>query len=53
VLLFSLERGVLLVSVHSAEAGPFKGALDIVTRYFDEESLAPKTRIALEELLPA
>jgi len=28
-------------------------ALDIVTRYFDEETLAPKTRIALEELLPA
>ncbi len=28
-------------------------ALEIVTRYFDEETLAPKTRLALEELLPA
>ncbi len=28
-----------------------KEALEIVTRYFDERSLAPKTRLALEELL--
>lgn len=28
-------------------------ALEIVARYFDEETLAPKTRLALEELLPA
>ena len=27
-------------------------ALEIVTRYFDEERLPPKTRLALEELLP-
>lgn len=27
-------------------------ALDIVTRYFDEAQLLPKTRLALEELLP-
>jgi hypothetical protein len=27
-------------------------ALEIVTRYFDEEQLPPKTRLALEELLP-
>lgn len=27
-------------------------ALAIVTRYFDEEQLPPKTRLALEELLP-
>jgi hypothetical protein len=27
-------------------------ALAIVTRYFDEAVLAPKTRLALEELLP-
>jgi len=27
-------------------------ALDIVTRYFDESQLLPKTRIVLEELLP-
>jgi predicted nucleotidyltransferase len=27
-------------------------ALEIVTRYFDAESLPPKTRLALEELLP-
>lgn len=29
------------------------GALEIVTRYFDERLLPPKTRLALEELLPA
>lgn len=28
-------------------------ALEIVVRYFDETLLAPKTRLALEELLPA
>lgn len=28
-------------------------ALEIVTRYFDERLVAPKTRLALEELLPA
>lgn len=28
------------------------GALEVVTRYFDEEQLPPKTRVALEELLP-
>jgi len=28
------------------------GALEIVTRYFDEDMLAPKTQLALEELLP-
>lgn len=28
------------------------GALEVVTRYFDEERLPPKTRFALEELLP-
>jgi hypothetical protein len=28
-------------------------ALEIVTRYFDEAQLPPKTRLALEELLPA
>lgn len=28
------------------------GALEIVTRYFDERLLPPKTRLALEELLP-
>jgi hypothetical protein len=27
-------------------------AIEIVTRYFDEEQLPPKTRFALEELLP-
>jgi hypothetical protein len=27
-------------------------ALAVVTRYFDDEQLAPKTRLALEELLP-
>jgi len=27
-------------------------ALAIVTTYFDEDMLAPKTRLALEELLP-
>jgi hypothetical protein len=27
-------------------------ALAVVTRYFDERQLAPKTRWALEELLP-
>jgi predicted nucleotidyltransferase len=27
-------------------------ALEIVTRYFDESTLLPKTRLALEELLP-
>ena len=27
-------------------------ALAVVTRYFEEEQLAPKTRLALEELLP-
>jgi hypothetical protein len=27
-------------------------ALDVVTRYFDAERLPPKTRLALEELLP-
>ena len=27
-------------------------ALAIVTRYFDESQLLPKTRIVLEELLP-
>jgi hypothetical protein len=27
-------------------------ALEIVTRYFDAERLPPKTRVALEELLP-
>ena len=27
-------------------------ALEIVTRYFDAERLPPKTRLALEELLP-
>jgi hypothetical protein len=30
-----------------------EAALEIVARYFDEETLAPKTRLALEELLPA
>jgi hypothetical protein len=30
-----------------------KDALEIITRYFDEKMLAPKTRLALEELLPA
>ena len=29
-----------------------EAALEIVTRYFDEGTLAPKTRLALEELLP-
>lgn len=28
-------------------------ALDIIARYFDEEHLQPKTRLALEELLPS
>jgi predicted nucleotidyltransferase len=28
-------------------------ALEIVTRYFDEKQLLPKTRLALEELLPS
>jgi hypothetical protein len=28
-------------------------ALEIVARYFDEDALPPKTRLALEELLPA
>jgi hypothetical protein len=28
-------------------------ALAVVTRYFDEQQLAPKTRLALEELLPS
>jgi hypothetical protein len=28
-------------------------ALEIVARYFDEDALAPKTRLALEEILPA
>lgn len=28
-------------------------ALEIVARYFDEGTLAPKTRLALEEMLPA
>jgi hypothetical protein len=27
-------------------------ALAVVTRYFDESQLPPKTRLALEELLP-
>jgi hypothetical protein len=27
------------------------GALDIVLRYFDQDSVPPKTRFALEELL--
>ena len=27
-------------------------ALAVVTRYFDQGQLAPKTRLALEELLP-
>ena len=27
-------------------------ALEVVTRYFDAERLPPKTRLALEELLP-
>lgn len=27
-------------------------ALDVVTRYFDEQQLPPKTRLALEELIP-
>ena len=27
------------------------GALEIVARYFDEKTLMPKTRLALEELL--
>jgi hypothetical protein len=27
-------------------------ALEVVTRYFDEQQLMPKTRLALEELLP-
>lgn len=30
-----------------------EAALEIVARYFDEYMLAPKTRLALEELLPA
>lgn len=30
-----------------------QAALEIVGRYFDEDALAPKTRLALEELLPA
>ena len=34
------------LNISSVEA-----ALDIVRRYFDEEQLAPKTRLALEELL--
>ena len=29
-----------------------KEALDVVTKYFDEAQLPPKTRLALEELLP-
>ena len=29
-----------------------EAALEIVTRYFDEGTLAPKTRLALEEILP-
>jgi hypothetical protein len=28
-------------------------ALEIIARYFDEDALPPKTRLALEELLPA
>lgn len=28
-------------------------AMEIVTRYFDEKQLLPKTRLALEELLSA
>jgi hypothetical protein len=28
-------------------------ALEIVARYFDEKALLPKTRLALEELLPS
>lgn len=27
-------------------------AFAVVTRYFDEDQLAPKTRLALEDLLP-
>ena len=27
-------------------------ALEIVARYFDDDMIAPKTRLALEELLP-
>ena len=32
--------------------GTVDEALEIVTRYFDEAQLAPKTRLALEDLLP-
>ena len=32
--------------------GTVDEALEIVTRYFDETQLAPKTRLALEELVP-
>lgn len=33
--------------------GSVAEALDIVLRYFDEEQLPPKSRLALEEILPA
>ena len=36
------------LNIESAEE-----ALAIVTRYFDREQLPPKTRLALEELLPS
>lgn len=36
------------LNIESAEQ-----ALAVVTRYFDEEQLPPKTRLALEELLPS
>ncbi len=32
--------------------GSAAAALEVVTRYFDEVQLSPKTRLALEELLP-
>jgi hypothetical protein len=35
------------LDIHSADE-----ALAVVTRYFDESHLLPKTRLALEELLP-
>ncbi|MGH7664343.1 MAG: hypothetical protein ACRENI_08640 [Gemmatimonadaceae bacterium] len=32
--------------------GSVAAALEIVTRYFDEEALAPRIRLALEGMLP-
>ena len=34
------------------DIGTADEALAVVTRYFDEQQLHPKTRLALEELLP-